>query len=366
MTRSAAALADPGAHGRWSRMSRLADPGTLAPLPRRDATVVASRGRIGDTGVLLYCTEDEADPGALSADAGPQVARLIDLAVAEHRAVIGIWATGTARPARAHRGAGAAGMADLGRMFAAMVRASGRVLQISVVLGPAGEDTAYGPALTDFVIGTGHDGGRTAHITAATEDDAFGAARRLTRLVAEPGRFDLRALRSPRPSPRLDGHNVRLLLEDLFDDGLTELHPVWATEAVTGLGRLGGRTVGVLAGDSRRFGAAAADKAMGFLRLCDSFLVPLLAVSDEPGDVAGPARAAERLGRTFAELAVPRVVLLTRGADPDPSYSRRLGPAVVLAWPGIGHGQVIDPAGTRLRVATALHHQHTLSEGEFE
>ena len=39
-----------------------------------------------------------------------------------------------------------------GQVFAAMVRASGRVPQISVVLGAAAGGAAYGPALTDIVI----------------------------------------------------------------------------------------------------------------------------------------------------------------------------------------------------------------------
>src|SRR6478735_3998358 len=40
----------------------------------------------------------------------------------------------------------------VGSVFAAIVRASGRVPQISVVLGAAAGGAAYGPALTDIVI----------------------------------------------------------------------------------------------------------------------------------------------------------------------------------------------------------------------
>src|SRR5947209_8716292 len=40
----------------------------------------------------------------------------------------------------------------VGLGFQAMIRASGRVPQISVVLGPAAGGAAYGPALTDVVI----------------------------------------------------------------------------------------------------------------------------------------------------------------------------------------------------------------------
>src|SRR5260370_41813108 len=43
----------------------------------------------------------------------------------------------------------------VGTVFAAMTAASGRVPQISVVLGPAAGGAAYGPALTDIVILSG-------------------------------------------------------------------------------------------------------------------------------------------------------------------------------------------------------------------
>src|SRR4029078_2143443 len=61
--------------------------------------------------------------------------------------VIGLWHSGGARLAE-----GGEALHALGTVFAAMVRASGRVPQISFVLGPAAGGAAYGPALTDLVI----------------------------------------------------------------------------------------------------------------------------------------------------------------------------------------------------------------------
>ena len=61
--------------------------------------------------------------------------------------VVGIWHSGGARLAE-----GVTALHAVGEVFAAMVRASGRIPQISVVLGPAAGGAAYGPALTDLVI----------------------------------------------------------------------------------------------------------------------------------------------------------------------------------------------------------------------
>src|SRR5699024_12629827 len=71
----------------------------------------------------------------------------IDVAIEQDVPVVGVWHSGGARLAE-----GVEALHAVGTVFEAMVRASGRVPQISVVLGPAAGGAAYGPALTDVVI----------------------------------------------------------------------------------------------------------------------------------------------------------------------------------------------------------------------
>src|SRR6202000_728447 len=68
-------------------------------------------------------------------------------AVSREVPIVGLWHSGGARLAE-----GVASLHAVGTVFAAMTAASGRVPQISVVLGPAAGGAAYGPALTDIVI----------------------------------------------------------------------------------------------------------------------------------------------------------------------------------------------------------------------
>src|SRR6185369_2012984 len=96
----------------------------------------------------------------------------------------------------------------VGQVLAAVVRASGRVPQLSVVLGPA----AYGPALTDIVImsdaGAEADAARpgVAHVRAGDDAAALATARELAVLLGRQGRLrvddvteaDLGALLPPR------------------------------------------------------------------------------------------------------------------------------------------------------------------------
>src|SRR5438874_5091683 len=85
--------------------------------------------------------------GALGTEGCRHIVDSIDTAVRERVPVIGLWHSGGARLPE-----GVLALDAVGMVFAAMVRASGRVPQISVVLGPAAGGAAYGPALTDIVI----------------------------------------------------------------------------------------------------------------------------------------------------------------------------------------------------------------------
>lgn len=117
---------------------------------------------------------------------------------------------------------------------------------------------------------------------------------------------------------------------------------------VTMLGRLGGRTVGVVANNPMRLGgcldATSAEKAARFVRMCDALGVPLVVLVDVPGYLPGVGqewdgvvRRGAKLLHAFAEASVPRVTLVTRkayGGAYIAMNSRALGATRVFAWPG--------------------------------
>src|ERR687887_956999 len=130
------------------RLEKLFDAGTMELLrPRDDSGVVAARGRVNGTPATSYCTDATVMGGAMGSAGCRHIVDTIDLAVRERVPVIGLWHSGGARLAE-----GVEALHAVGQVFAAMVRASGRVPQISVVLGPAAGGAAYGPALTDIVV----------------------------------------------------------------------------------------------------------------------------------------------------------------------------------------------------------------------
>jgi acetyl-CoA/propionyl-CoA carboxylase carboxyl transferase subunit len=191
------------------------------------------------------------------------------------------------------------------------------------------------------------------HLVAEDEPDALEQGRRLTTLLASQGRTaeevldtDL-AARLPE-SPRR-AYDVHPLITGVLDEGSTvELHARWAPNVTVALGRLGGRTVGVVANNPLRLGGCldslSAEKAARFVRMCDTFGVPLVVLVDVPGYLPGVGqewdgvvRRGAKLLHAFAEAVVPRVTLVTRkayGGAYIAMNARSLGATKVFAWPG--------------------------------
>ncbi len=148
-----------------------------------------------------------------------------------------------------------------------------------------------------------------------------------------------------------------------------EFQAKWAPSMVVGLGRLAGRTVGVLANNPLRLGGClnseSAEKAARFVRLCDAFGIPLVVVVDVPGylpgvdqEWGGVVRRGAKLLHAFGEATVPRVTLVTRkiyGGAYIAMNSRSLGATKVFAWPDA------EVAVMGAKAAVGILHKRTLA-----
>jgi acetyl-CoA/propionyl-CoA carboxylase carboxyl transferase subunit len=190
-------------------------------------------------------------------------------------------------------------------------------------------------------------------VVAPTDAEAIERGRLLTELLARPGRVDLgtledRDLGAALPDNPKRAYDVHPLIDGLLDGASVELHPKWAPNIVTALGRLAGRTIGVIANNPLRLGgcldSTSAEKAARFVRMCDAFGVPLVVLVDVPGYLPGVGqewdgvvRRGAKLLHAFSEAVVPRVTLVTRkayGGAYIAMNSRALGATAVYAWPG--------------------------------
>src|SRR6195952_2353583 len=257
--------------------------GSVDLLHERDRSgVLAASGTVNGVRTVAFCTDGTVMGGAMGVEGCQHIVNAYDAAIEEQAPIVGIWHSGGARLAE-----GVKALHAVGLVFEAMIRASGYIPQISVVVGFAAGGAAYGPALTDVVImapegrvfvtgpdvvrsvtgedvdmaslggpDTHHKKSGVCHIVADDELDAYERGRRLVGLFCQQGHFDRSKaeagdsdLRALLPDSARRAYDVHPLVSALLDEGapFDEFQSKWAPSMVVGLGRLAGRSVGGLA-----------------------------------------------------------------------------------------------------------------------
>lgn len=279
-----------------------------------------------------------------------------------------------------------------GKMFYNQCRMSGKVPQIGVLYGPDIAGSAYTPVFCDFLIMVegigsmaiasarivremiGEDvtmqelGGAEVHsrhsgsCDIVVPDEEAAAEKLRTILSYLPQNFQenppKRAGEQPELNPSgLDAvipeesqkaYDVNEVIKRIVDqDSWQEVKPEYGSEIVTGLARIGGRPVGVVANQPEVNGGAifprSADKASGFVWTCDAYNIPLIYLCDTPGFMVGSKVEKEgvlRKGRKFiyatSNAEVPKFCVITRKAYGAGIYAMAgpsFGPDEVIALP---------------------------------
>lgn len=361
------------------RIAKLLDDGQFQLITNRDKSgVIAASGKIKGNEVIVFASDPTVQGGALGPEGASVIVKAYEVALSKSLPIIGIWHSGGARLRD-----GVLSLHAFGQVFKALITASGKIPQLSLILGPTAGGGAYGPALTDVVVlapegrifVTGPDvvksftgeqvdmaklGGPEAHkknsglthIIAQSEAAAFEDIRKLTSLFANQGKFASKVqdqdLEKFVPESRKRSYEVRPLVDALLDaDESMEILKDWAPNMLTAIGRLGGRSIGVIANNPKHLGgaldSAAGEKAARFVRMCDAFGIPLIVIADASGflpgagqEWEGAVRRGAKLLHAFGEAVVPRVTLITRhayGGAYVAMNSRALGATKVFAWP---------------------------------
>jgi len=284
------------------------------------------------------------------------------------------------------------GRRGAGRIFWNEVTLSGVVPQICLLFGPSAAGGAYIPAFCDVVFMVEGNasmylgsprmaemvigekvtleelGGARMHCSVSgcadflcqTEEQALSEARRWFALFprsfrelppaapARPPRPPPRAVEEVIPADQNKPYDVLELVAHLVDEGsFVEVKKLFAGELVTGIGRIEGRAVGILANQPKVKGGVlfvdSADKAARFIWLCDAFNIPLLYLADVPGfmigtkvERAGIIRAGAKMISAVSEATVPRISVVVRKAYGAGLYAMdgpAFGPSCTLALP---------------------------------
>jgi propionyl-CoA carboxylase beta chain len=350
--------------------------------------VITGYGQINGRTVYLYSQDFTIYGGTLSEMQSHKICRVMDLAVRNGAPFIALIDSGGARIQEGVRSMG--GYAEIFRRNA---QYSGVVPQISVMLGPCAGGAAYSPALTDLVIMvekqsfmflTGPDviravtgevidaeslGGSSvhmgisgvAHLSVKSEKAALDMVRHFlsylpSNNVENPPfekptdellRMD-ESLNSIVPLDPTEPYIMHQVIEKIIDKGtFLEIQSDWARNAIVGLARIGGHSVGIVGQEPAIMAGVididAADKMTRFVRMCDCFNVPLVTFVDSPGFLPGIAqehggiiRHGAKLLYAYSEATVPKICIITRkayGGAYVVMSSKYLGTDVTYAWP---------------------------------
>ncbi len=262
------------------------------------------------------------------------------------------------------------GRRGAGRIFYNEVHLSGVVPQVCLLFGPSAAGGAYIPAFCDIVVMVDGNasmylgsprmaemvigekvtleemGGAKMHCSvsgcgdflAKTEAEAIEIGKTYVRLL--PDNFGQKppaiAARAPKssgkrveeivPADQNKPFDIKLLITELVDEGSWfEIKQLFAQEIVTGLARIDGRTVGIVANQPKYKGGVlfvdSADKAARFIWLCDAFNIPLLYLADVPGFMIGTVvekqgiiRAGAKMIAAVSQATVPKLSVIVRKA----------------------------------------------------
>ncbi len=255
--------------------------------------------------------------------------------------------------------------------FALMTRHTAQVL----VGGPVLVERATGEKLSKEELGGARVHGRSGVVdnVAEDEDDVWRQVRRfLGYLPSHVWELPPRGERHDPPDRREEkllsivprehrrAYKMRRIVEAVVDrDSFFELGSHHGRTQITGLARVDGRPVGIIANDPYVYGgsmtADGARKVRRFVELCDTFHLPIVSFADEPGFMIGSQAEREATIRygmeaVFAVLQtrVPWFTVLVRKSF-GVAAGVHLGPdGTVVAWPSAQSGALPLEGGVAL------------------
>ncbi|MFQ5510420.1 MAG: acyl-CoA carboxylase subunit beta [Candidatus Krumholzibacteriia bacterium] len=350
--------------------------------------VVAGYGKINGRLTYAFAQDFTVFGGTLSEANAAKICRLMDLALENGAPIVGLNDSGGARIQE-----GVASLGGYAEIFLRNTLASGVIPQISAIMGPCAGGAVYSPAITDFIVMVEHTshmfvtgpnvikmvtneevtfedlgGARThsvrsgvAHFMARNDQDCIAQVRRLLGFLPqnnldEPPRVEVRedagrsdeALNSIVPDDPKAPYDITDVITRVVDDGdFFEVQPLHAKNIVIGFGRLGGRTVGIVANQPMVLAGVldikSSIKGARFVRFCDAFNIPIVTFEDVPGflpgteqEFGGIIKHGAKLLFAYCEATVPKITVITRkayGGAYDVMSSKHIRADYNIAWP---------------------------------
>ena len=348
--------------------------------------VVTGFGTINGEPVYIAAEDFTVTGGTYGEYHSKKIVRVMDMAFQSKIPFITINDSGGARIEE-----GITGLDGYGDMFLRHTRASGKIPQIAVIMGPCAGGACYGPALCDYVfmvektsqmfltgpgvvktvmgedITTEELGGAASHSSLSgvahfkykDEYECLDGVKRLLSYLPKnyrekPVKVTGRTVDKSKDLQEIvtdnqkRGYDVHKVIETFVDEGsFFEVHKDFGKSIVVGYCRIDSEVVGIIASNPMHLGGSldidSGEKAARFVRCCDCYGIPLLTLIDVPGFLPGSKmehggiiRRGAKLLYAYCEASVPKVSLILRkayGGAYIAMNSKGMGADIVYAWP---------------------------------
>jgi acetyl-CoA carboxylase carboxyltransferase component len=293
-------------------------------------SVITGFGKVDGRITYIYSQDFSRMGGSLGEMHGKKVVKVIDLAQKNGCPVIGIIDSGGARIQE-----GVASLDGYASIFKSMVKTSGIVPQISIIVGPSAGGASYAPGLSDFVFMvegisqmyitgpdviksvTGEDvtfenlGGSAihssksgcAHFVFQDEKDCLVGVKKFLSYLPQNNmddglikdifsEEDMEDILEIVPEDYNKGYDMKQMIRKIFDkDSFFEVQSNFAMSSVIGFARMEGKPIGIVANQPKFMAGVldidSSDKIARFVRFCDAFNIPIVNLVDTPGYLPG-------------------------------------------------------------------------------
>jgi acetyl-CoA carboxylase carboxyltransferase component len=329
--------------------------------------VVTGVGYVHDRLVAVMANDSTVKAGSWGPHTVEKIIRIIELA--RKRAIPLVYLVDSAGARIDRQVEMFPGRRGAGKIFYNQVQASGRIPQVCCLFGPSAAGGAYIPAFCDVVfmvdknasmylgsprmaeevigeeVSLEEMGGARMHTEVSGSGDllvpddkaAIEAARAYLSYFPQNYQQDppqaeamppayRGSLADIVPADESKGFDMYALIAGVVDeDSFFEIKPEFAKEVISGLGRVEGEVVGIVANQPQHKGGVlfvdSSDKVARFVWLCDAFNIPLVFLADVPGFMIGSAverqgiiRHGAKLITAVSEATVPKFSVIVRKA----------------------------------------------------
>ena len=306
----------------YKNLSELFDEGTFTQIDaytmsgENPTEVIAGYGTVNSCPVYAFAQNSDICGGAMSKAHAAKLQKIYDLAEKTGTPVVGMYSSAGAKLSE-----GMDMLGSYGTVLNSVSRLSGVVPQISVILGNCLGTGALNAVSADIVVMsekaslslsvTGENASAEcaeksgiSHITAKDTKEAIEKTKELITMLPSNNLSVPPITDADEPDEKAD-----CLVKQVVDkDTFIKLKKSYGEQSVTGLGRIAGNVVGIVATKGGVIDNASGEKIADFVRFCDAFAIPVVTFADSEGfaDVKNAAKVAS----AYADATTVKITVI--------------------------------------------------------